>query len=816
MADRKKAFPNQLPDLLSAPPALLDAMLRALPCAAAVLDDALLHRACNRAYSALFDLDPERLAARAPADLPFDPAAERSMRTVLRHGNPLNVRALASGCTLAQGGWRISPLLDGAGVPAGLLVTARTDQPMDDAGAMAEPGWLSLVRNMPEVFFRADPEGRFSSVSPSVRGLLDYSPEELEGRPVADLCTVSGDWEELQQHLRARHGRVRDFQLRLQRRDGQALWVALDALLDVDATGRLRGLEAVVRDISERREADLHMRKLSKALEQTADAVMITDRFGVIEYVNPAFESITGYERQDAIGRSTSLLRSGRHNAAFYRNLWGTISQGEVFRDVMINRRKDGELYYEAKTITPLRDDDGEIRHFVSTGKDISERMQVEQRLFHMAHHDALTGLPNRTLFINRLEERLALAPGQVQAVLFVDLDRFKVINDSLGHGLGDSVLQMLADRLRTLVPDPDDVARLSGDEFAMMLSRPRLDRRGVARLAREVVQAMAEPCVVDGQELFLTVSVGISLAPRDGEDARLLLKHADVAMHRAKELGRNNCQFFSSEMGARAMQRLNMELGLRQALERQEFRLFYQPQVDLLTDRVVGMEALLRWEHPEFGLVSPAEFVPLLEETRLIDPVGEWVLESACRQGQVWREQFDLPLRMAVNLSAREFSDPRLLRRLSRILDQTGFDRYLLELELTESTIMRDDRHSVRVFNALWDMEVRIAVDDFGTGYSSLSYLKRFPIDTLKIDRGFIRDIGTDPDDAAIVRAIIAMAGSLNLHVVAEGVETDEQRDFLHAEGCHLVQGYLCHRPAPADEVARFLAGCQRRGDRR
>jgi EAL domain-containing protein (putative c-di-GMP-specific phosphodiesterase class I) len=342
------------------------------------------------------------------------------------------------------------------------------------------------------------------------------------------------------------------------------------------------------------------------------------------------------------------------------------------------------------------------------------------------------------------------------------------------------------------------------------------LDRRGVAQLARKVVQAMAEPCLVDGQELFLTVSVGISLAPRDGEDARLLLKHADVAMHRAKELGRNNCQFFSSEMGARAMQRLNMELGLRQALERQEFRLFYQPQVDLLTDRVVGMEALLRWEHPEFGMVSPAEFVPLLEETRLIDPVGEWVLESACRQGQIWREQFDLPLRMAVNLSAREFSDPRLLRRLSRILDQTGFDRYLLELELTESTIMRDDRHSVRVFNALWDMEVRIAVDDFGTGYSSLSYLKRFPIDTLKIDRGFIRDIGTDPDDAAIVRAIIAMASSLNLHVVAEGVETDEQRDFLHAEGCHLVQGYLCHRPAPADEVARFLAGCQQRGARR
>jgi diguanylate cyclase (GGDEF)-like protein/PAS domain S-box-containing protein len=816
VADRNNDLAQSLPDVLASP-ALLDAMVRAMPCAAAVLDAALGYRACNRAFSALFGTEPAELVGCRHEQLQADRGAANSLRTVLAHGDPLNIRSLTDHPEAPRAGWRASPLLDTQGKPAGLLLIARSidreEAAADSPGE--EPGWLSLVRNMPELFFRTDAGGRFCSVSPSARGLLDYNPEELEGRPFTELCVVPHDWDELRQRLRAQQGRVRDFQVRLRRRDGEALWVALDVLSDVDAAGEEQGLQGIARDISERRAADLHMRMLSKALEQTADSVMVTDRFGAIEYVNPAFESITGYDRQEVIGRGPALLRSGRHNAAFYRTLWGTISRGEVFRDVMINRRKDGELYYEAKTITPLRDDDGEIRHYVSTGKDISERMRIEERLFYMAHHDALTDLPNRTLFINRLEEKLALAPQQLHAVLFFGLDRFKVINDSLGHGLGDSLLQMLAKRLRQLVADPLDVARLSGDEFAIMLSGPDLDRDAVTELARAVLDTVAEPYLLEDQTLFLTSSLGISLAPRDGDDARLLLKHADVAMHRAKELGRNNYQFFSSEMGARAVQRLNMEIGLRQALERQEFRLHYQPQVDLLSDRVVGVEALLRWEHPEFGLVSPAEFVPVLEETRLIDHVGEWVLETACRQGQLWREQFDLPLRMAVNLTAREFGDPRLLKRLSRILDETGFDRHLLELELTESTIMRDDRHSVRVFNALWDMEVRIAVDDFGTGYSSLSYLKRFPIDTLKIDRGFIRDISTDPDDAAIVRAIIAMARSLNLHVVAEGVETDEQRDFLRTEGCHLVQGYLCHRPAPADQVAAFLAECQLRRQR-
>jgi len=812
--ERNQSSTDDGTDLLRLSPAMLAALVRAIPCPLAILDGDLVYRACNRGYAAQFDLEPAALIGQPHHALPADPQVERSLRTVLEHGNPLNIRQLVASDASGVTGWRMYPLAVAAGSPQGVVISARGMQQPDDLTPPpgGESGWLSMVRSMQEVFLRADSKGRLSSISPSVHRLLGYEPHELEGRSVAAFHAEPADWDLLQPRLAESPGRVVNYETRLRRRDGSLVWVSSNVLYRVDSDGQPDGVEAVLRDISERREAEARMRTLSRALEQTADSVIITDREGHIEYVNPAFETITGYGRLEAIGRPVSLLKSGHHTSAFYQTLWRTISRGEAFRDVMVNRRMDGSLYYEAKTITPLRDDDGNIRHYVSTGKDISERMQAEKRLFYMAHHDTLTDLPNRAFFINRLEEKLALLPKQQLAVLFFDLDRFKIINDSLGHELGDAVLQELAERLRALLDDSDDVARLSGDEFAVLLMGEQLQREQVAALARRVLETVARPYRVEDREFFLTTSIGISQAPRDGRDARSLLKQADVAMYRAKDMGRNNYQFYSAEMGDKVLHRLNMETGLRQALERDEFRLHYQPQVDLQSNRVVGVEALLRWQHPELGLVAPGEFIPLLEETRLIEEVGDWVLEQACRQGQRWREQFNQPLRMAVNLSGRQFTDPQLIKRLGRILDETGFDSQLLELELTESVIMRDDRHSVRVFNVLWDMDVRIAVDDFGTGYSSLSYLKRFPIDTLKIDRSFIRDISTDPDDAAIVQAIIAMAQTLNLHVVAEGVETEEQREFLRERGCHLVQGYLCQRPAAPEVVAEFLAQCQAR----
>lgn len=811
MAKRDQPFAGNFDDLLTMPEVLLGALLHAIPAALAIVDFQLCYRACNSAYAAQFGMEPQDIVGNNYLSVQPDAHVERSLRAVLDHGDPLNLNALNAHPDAPAGGWRLSPLCDGQGRVQGVVISAR-ERGSDRLPVLgAEPGWISMVRNMQEVFFRADQQDCLTSVSPSVKQLLGYTADDLEGRSVRDFHVAQRDWDRLLSQLdNLEDGKLKNFQTRLRHRNGSVVWVSINALRQHDSEGLLTGIEGVARDVTERHEAEVQMAKLSRALEQTADSVIITDRHGVIEYVNQAFERITGYSRDEVLGRRASILKSGRHNDNFYRKLWGTISRGEAFREVMINQRRDGSLFHEAKTITPLRDDDGDIQHYVSTGKDISERIQVEGRLYHMAHHDALTQLPNRVLFLQRLDQHLRVEPSHSLAVFYCDLDRFKIINDSLGHEQGDQVLQLLAQRLRDLAGDANDVARLSGDEFALMLAGPAVDRDAAAALAARILESLSRPCKVDEQELFVTASVGISLAPADGEDARSLLKQADVAMYRAKELGRNNHQFYAAEMGVKAVHRLNMETALRRAVERQEFCLHYQPQLDLQNQRVTGMEALIRWQHPELGLVPPDEFIPLLEETRLIEEVGDWVLETACRQGQLWRESFDMPLRMAVNLSGRQFTDNRLLRRLSRILDETGFDRQLLELELTESVIMRDDRHSVRVFNALWDMDVRIAIDDFGTGYSSLSYLKRFPIDTLKIDRSFIRDITSDPDDAAIVRAIIAMANSLNLQVVAEGVETVEQREFLLATGCHLMQGYLCHRPAPPEQVAMFLAACQ------
>ena len=810
MAKYDQPFSGQFEDLLAAPEILLAALLAAIPAPLALLDRQLRYRACNHGYAELFGLQVDALAGQGHLGILPDLHVERSLRTVLKHGDPLNLHVIVAHPKAPRGGWRLSPLYDGQRRVQGVLISAREAQADPMPLLVPEPGWISMVRNMQEVFFRTDVADRITSVSPSVRQLLGYAHDDLEGRLARDFHVDPLDWGRLLEQLDGQGGKVRDFQTRVRHRDGRVVWVSINALHHRDANGVLLGIEGVARDVTERHETEVQMAKLSRALEQTADSVIITDRHGIIEYVNEAFEHVTGYGRDEVLGRRVSLLKSGRHGDGFYRNLWSTISRGEAFREVMINCRRDGSEYHEAKTITPLRDDDGDIQHYVSTGKDISERIRVEERLYHMAHHDGLTGLPNRDFFIRRLDERLHAAPEQPLAVLLCDLDRFKIINDSLGHELGDRVLKELAERLCSLAIGSDDVARLSGDEFVVLLSGTDIDHGAAARMASRILDVLAQPCVVEGQELFVTASVGISLAPEDGGDARSLLKQADVAMYRAKELGRNNHQFYAAEMGVRAAHRLSMETALRRAVERQEFCLHYQPQMDLANQRVMGVEALLRWQHPERGLVPPDEFIPLLEETRLIEEVGDWVLETACRQGQRWREQFNAPIRVAVNLSGRQFTDSRLLKRLSRILDDTGFDRQLLELELTESVIMRDDRHSVRVFNTLWDMDVRIAIDDFGTGYSSLSYLKRFPIDTLKIDRSFIRDISTDPDDAAIVRAIIAMANSLNLQVVAEGVETLEQREFLLATGCHLMQGYLCHRPAAPEQLAAFLSDCQ------
>jgi diguanylate cyclase (GGDEF)-like protein len=497
--------------------------------------------------------------------------------------------------------------------------------------------------------------------------------------------------------------------------------------------------------------------------------------------------------------------------AYFYQGLWQTLEAGEIHREIFINRRKNGELYYEEKSISPLRDPGtGEITHYVSAGRDISERMRIQQRLDHLAHHDSLTELPNRLLLLDRLQRAMGRATrhGRQMAALFLDLDRFKQINDTLGHSTGDRLLRAVAGRLAKCLRQGDTVARLGGDEFAILLED--LDHpEDVAPILEKLMATMHHPFVLEGQEFFLSFSIGIGMYPQDGGDAETLLRNADTAMYRAKAEGRSGYRFYTADMNARAFERLDLESRLRRALERNEFVLHYQPKLDLGSGQVVGVEALLRWRHPDHGLVPPGEFIPTLEDTGMIVPVGRWVLQEACHQARVWQQAGLPPLTMAVNVSTYQFRRDDVCALVHEALASHAINPADLELEITESALMDDVGRAAASIRQLRDQGVRVAIDDFGTGYSSLAYLKRFAINSLKIDRAFVRDVCDDHDDAAIVAAVLAMAQRLQLQVVAEGVETRGQLDFLRNEGCDQMQGYLLARPMPASQLP---AGCVER----
>jgi len=570
---------------------------------------------------------------------------------------------------------------------------------------------------------------------------------------------------------------------------------------------RKKQFAVIFTDISLRKAAESQMHKLSGAIEQTADSVIITDIRGVIEYANPAFLQTTGYSLKEVIGNTPRLVNSGVHDASFFQHLWQTIESGGVYRGVLTNRRKNGSEYYEEKTITPLKDSTGQITHYISTGKDVTARMKTQQQMAYMAQHDALTELPNRTLLLDRINQAIARARWheRIVSVVFIDLDSFKTINDTLGHEVGDKLLQQLAERFATCVREGDTVARFGGDEFVILLDDVA-DEGDIRNLVKKVLDAITPVFTIESRQLFISASIGISLYPSDGEDATTLLKHADVAMYRAKELGKNTYQFYSAELSARAFQRLTLESNLRNALARNEFRLFYQPVFDIRTNCISSIEALLRWQHPDLGLVLPNDFISTLEDTGLIVPVGEWVLKTACSQLGLWHKQGWPELSLAVNLSPRQFQNNDLLNSLQQALSLLKCSPDHIELEITENILMQPGNVSQLKLEALHKLGVRLAIDDFGTGYSSLSYLRRFPVDTLKIDRSFVQDIPDDPDDGAITTAIAVLAQTMKMQVVAEGVEKKSQSEFLEKLGCYLMQGNYYSKPLTATEVESFL----------
>ncbi|MGX9715393.1 putative bifunctional diguanylate cyclase/phosphodiesterase [Janthinobacterium lividum] len=564
-------------------------------------------------------------------------------------------------------------------------------------------------------------------------------------------------------------------------------------------------------DIAARMHNEKSLRLRERIIEVSANAIILcsADAPGyLIEYVNPAFERITGYTAGEVIGQRLEDLQGPEQGRQDMHAITAALREQREGKAIVRNFRKDGSSYWSELFVAPVRDDgdgDGALSHFVVAQYDISTVMRFEQEMEFQARHDILTGLANRALLRERLEQAMAVTrrSGLPLWVVFIDLDRFKFVNDTLGHDAGDLVLKSVAERLRDATREVDTVARLGGDEFVLLLPQHGNGEPGAAILQR-IQDAVAQPLQLGEYEFFLSCCMGVAVYPDDGDDADTLIKHADIAMYRAKEQGRGNWQFYASGMNAGTLERLGLESELRHALERGQFHLEYQPQLDLASGAVVGMEALLRWQHPQLGRIPPASFIGLAEEMGLITPIGDWVLRTACAQTRAWQLAGHGPLRLAVNLSARQFKQRNLLHAVAQALAETGLDAAHLELELTESMVMHNVEQATAIMANLKALGVQLSIDDFGTGYSSLAYLRHFPIDVLKIDKTFVSDITHSDDDAAIVRAIISLAHSLRLKVIAEGVETEQQLAFLRQQGCDQMQGYLFSRPlaAPAFEA--------------
>jgi diguanylate cyclase (GGDEF)-like protein/PAS domain S-box-containing protein len=670
-----------------------------------------------------------------------------------------------------------------------------------------------------------DPQGLITVFNRGAETLLGYSADEMVGKQspvlIHDPAEVAAYAELLTRQLgvpvapgldafiastRAT-GEPDEREWTYIRKDGTRLPVLLSITAIRDPQGGIAGYLGIATSIEERKRAEANLRVAAIAFE-SQEGMMITDAEGVIVRVNQAFTRLTGYNAEEAIGRTPALLKSGRHDAAFYQRMWETLKDKGHWQGEIWNRRKNGKIYAEMLTISSVVAPDGQVSNYIGTFSDISRNSEAEAEIHRLAFYDPLTQLPNRRLLVDRLQQAITASArsGRQGALLFIDLDNFKVLNDTLGHDKGDLLLQQVAERLTTSVRESDTVARLGGDEFVVMLEGLGLEPEKAARQARmvgeKILAALNMPYLLGEHKHHSTPSIGVTLFGENHDTVDELLKRADFAMYQSKAAGRNTLRFFDPEMQAVVTARAGLEAELHQALQGEQFLLHYQSQVDG-RGKLTGVEALVRWQHPQRGLVPPGQFIPLAEDSGLILPLGHWVLETACVQLVRWATKADMAhLTVAVNVSARQFHHPGFVEQVLTILDRTGADPGKLKLELTESLLLADVEEVIARMTVLKSRGVGFSLDDFGTGYSSLIYLKRLPLDQLKIDQTFVRDILTDPNDAAIAKAIITLGQSLGLAVIAEGVETEGQRGFLASHGCDAYQGFLFGRPVPAEDL--------------
>ncbi|WP_293228020.1 EAL domain-containing protein [Paludibacterium sp.] len=766
----------------------------------------------NRAYASYVGKAPIEILGKRPSELfPLDVATRirGQDEMVLRCLEP---RQFEYASDLHDSRYSLLetkfPLFDAQGLPSGIgsVVTDVTElRQQQQAVVEAEQKYGALIeQSLAGIFIFQD--SRLVYLNEKLAEMLGGSPESLEGYRLEDLV-ATGDLVRVRELIRQRFDdnvQVMHYTTRISRRDGSLLDVEVHSRL-FDYNGRPASIGFAL-DISDRIAADANQKLTAKVFETSAEGILICDAELRIIAVNGAFSRVTGYQREEALGKVSRVFSD--ESRSNYAEMMSALNEQGYWRGELLDRRKNGDWYPAELSLSLVRDPQGEVVNYVGLFADITVRKQAQERMNFLANHDPLTRLPNRSCLISALEDQLLTMSegGGKLAVIFIDLDRFKLINDSFGHQSGDELLRVIAIRLANTVGERGMLARLGGDEFTLLMSD--FENLGdLSIIAEQVLGVLAKPLQLEEHEVFVTGSIGISVYPNDGADARTLLKNADVAMYRAKDAGKNTYEFFNAEMNAQTVERLVLENSLRQALERDEFELHFQPQVDAVTRSLIGVEVLLRWRHPQQGLVAPGRFIPLAEETGLIKPIGAWVLKEACRQLKRWdREGLSVP-RLAVNLSARQFEQANLISLVHAALEESGIAPQRLELEITESMIMQNPVETVRILNELKNLGVQLAIDDFGTGYSSLSILKRFPLDSLKIDRSFVDGLPQDGDSAAITEAVLAMARKLGFSVVAEGVEHAGQANFLQAIGCDSLQGYYFGKPMPAEHFVAWLA---------
>ncbi|MGH8808403.1 MAG: EAL domain-containing protein [Noviherbaspirillum sp.] len=788
-------------------------ILASLPSGLMVVDAKLNIRSINRAMCRMFGVPDEADMIGLPlAKVVASSGLSRRLKELLKAATPQRDRHVVSHHNAHNRHFEFHVSAAVHEQETALLVMAQDITDRIRSQEELRRFRMALDSSIDAVYLIDRAQMRFIDANETALATLGYSHQELLALGPQDLKPDAGEMERINRRFdeviqsESKTGMIETVH---QRKDGVRLPVEV-YLRAIVSEGR-QLLVAVARDITARVKAEGVLRESEErfrvAFNQAAVGLAHVAPGGRWLMVNDKLCEIIGYSRKE-------LLNLGFQDITHPEDLiadWALARRmmaGELHEKTREKRYRHKNGYYIWVNVTSsmVFDEEGKPKYYSTVVEDISRRKQIEEELLHLANHDALTSLPNRSLLLDRLSQALAFAgrSGGKVAVMLIDLDRFKNINDSLGHDAGDKIIMEVGRRLSSSVRAGDTIARLGGDEFVVI--RPDVVKDdAVTIMAQQILAALSRPMTIQDHEFYPTGSIGISVFPKDGHDSQTLLKNADTAMYRAKDAGRNNFQFYAHEMNSRALDRLRMESGLRRALARDEFVLHYQPQMDIVTGRVIGVEALLRWAPPDQSMVFPGDFIPVAEETGLIVAMGEWVLRTACAQKRAWQESgMFQSVKMAVNLSARQFKQQEIVKVVSRVLEQTGCRPEWLELEITESVIMENPEAAAETLRKLSAMGVHLSIDDFGTGYSSLSYLKRFPIDALKLDKSFVRDITTDADDAAIAKAVIALAHSLKLTVIAEGVETAEQLDFLREQNCDQMQGYYLSRPLAVDQLEK------------